>query len=141
MPSRKQRRRREKQQRHEWEEVYVDEEGRELAPDEAAELEQAPARGARADNRARTKSQPERGRRNVDPPSWRRTFKRGLLFFPLMLITIFLLTGDDISTVQKVVQTLVLMAFFLPFSYFMDTMMFRAYQRRLGKVLDEGKKR
>ncbi len=134
MPPRKQRRRREKQQRHEWEEVYVDEEGRELAPEEAAELEPAPARRGRADSRATgTKTQPDRGRRNVDPPSWRRTLKRGLLFFPLMLITIFLLTGDDITTVKKVVQTLVLMAFFLPFSYFMDSVVWRSSQRRLAK--------
>jgi hypothetical protein len=133
MPSRKQRRRREKQQRHEWEEVYVDEEGRELAPDEAAELDPtagvttSSARAAGGKGR-----QPERGRR-IDPPSWRRTLKRGLLFFPLMLITIFLLTGDDITTVQKVVQTFVLMAFFLPFSYFMDSVMWRSHQRRLAK--------
>ena len=124
MPSRKQRRRREKQQRHEWEEVYVDEEGRELAADEAAELD--PTAGRRTPRpspsaRAPKSKQPERGRGTVDPPSWRRTFKRGLLFFPLMLITIFLLAGDNITTVQKVVQTFVLMAFFLPFSYFMDS--------------------
>ncbi|MDF2749544.1 MAG: hypothetical protein K0T00_719, partial [Gaiellaceae bacterium] len=35
MPSKKQRRRREKLKRHQWEEVYVDEEGRELDPEEA----------------------------------------------------------------------------------------------------------
>jgi cation transport ATPase len=134
MPSRKQRRRREKQQRHEWEEVYVDEEGREVAADEAAEREPAPVRAGRADNRtARAKSPPERARRSVDPPSWRRTFKRGLLFFPLMLITIFLIAGDNITTAQKIVQTLVLMAFFLPFSYFMDSVVWRSAQRRLAK--------
>ncbi len=123
MPSRKQRRRREKQQRHEWEEVYVDEEGRELAAEEAAELEPTAASGEARDGHraARTKQPTARSGRDVDPPSWRRTFRRGLLFFPLMLLTIFLLAGDEITTVQKVVQTLVLMAFFLPFSYFMDS--------------------
>jgi cation transport ATPase len=138
MPSRKQRRRRQKQQRHEWEEVYVDEEGREVPAEEAAELEPEPAarsaRSSRADGRAsRAKSQPERARRSIDPPSWRRTFKRGLLFFPLMLLTIFLIAGDEITTAQKVVQTLVLMAFFLPFSYFMDSVVWRSAQRRLAK--------
>ena len=134
MPSRKQRRRRQKQQRHEWEEVYVDEQGRELADAEAAALEDTAATGRRSSRGERAKRQaPERGRRTVDPPSWRRTFKRGLLFFPLMLITIFLLAGDEVTTAQKIVQTLVLMAFFLPFSYFMDSVVWRSQQRRLAK--------
>ena len=133
MPSRKQRRRREKQQRHEWEEVYVDEEGRELAPDEAAELDPSAVEKTSASRTARPKSLATRSGRTVDPPSWRRTFKRGLLFFPLMLLTIFLLAGDNITSVQKVVQTLVLMAFFLPFSYFMDSVVWRSAQRRLAK--------
>jgi hypothetical protein len=135
MPSRKQRRRREKLKRHEWEEVYVDEEGRELPAEEAAELKSKPAREVRA------KGEPSsRTGRHVDPPSWRRTFKRGLLFFPLMLITIFLIAGDEITVAQKLVQTLVLMAFFLPFSYFMDSVVWRSYQRRIAKS-GETKKR
>lgn len=135
MPSRKQRRRRQKQQRHEWEEVYVDEEGREVPVEEAAELEQSRSRDGRRESRgARTKgASAARATRTVEPPSWRRTLKRGLLFFPLMLITIFLLAGDDVTAFQKVVQSLVLMAFFLPFSYFMDSVMWRSYQRRLAK--------
>ena len=43
MPTKKQRRRREKLKRHEYEEVYVDEEGRELEPDEAEELDRRDA--------------------------------------------------------------------------------------------------
>ena len=38
MPSKKQQRRRQKLKRHEYEEVYVDEEGNELAPEVAEEL-------------------------------------------------------------------------------------------------------
>ena len=34
---------------------------------------------------------------------------------------------------QQIVQTVVLMAFFLPFSYFMDSMIWRSYQRRLAR--------
>jgi cytochrome c-type biogenesis protein CcmH/NrfG len=127
MPSKKQRRRQQKLKRHEWEEVYVDEEGREVDPDEAEQLLQ-PAKAARA------KSQPaDRGRRAVEPPSWRRTLKRGALFFPLMLIVIFLVSGSEVSTAAKVIQTVTLMAFFLPFSYVMDSLVWRSYQRRLTK--------
>ena len=51
-----------------------------------------------------------------------------------MLLVVFLLASDDdVTTVGKVVQTLVLMAFFLPFSYFMDTMVWRSYQRRMNR--------
>ncbi len=129
MPSRKQRRRREKQHRHEWEEVYVDEDGRELDPEEAEALAPKQARAGKE------KSVADRGgRRAVEAPSWRRTLRRGLLFFPLMLITVFLLSSEGATTADRIFQTLVLMAFFLPFSYFMDTMVWRSYQRRLAKT-------
>jgi len=137
MPTRKQIRRQQKLKRHDYEEVYVDEEGRELDPEEAQELIGAPSpRAAKV-----AKKQPAgRAPRTIEPPSMRRTLKRGLLFFPLMLVTVMLL-GNDLTLATQITQTVVLMAFFLPFSYFMDTMMFRTYQRRLDKVLDEGKKR
>ena len=57
-----------------------------------------------------------------------------------MLITVFLLAGEEVTTAGKVVQTIALMAFFLPFSYFMDTMLWRSAQRRLERT-DETKKR
>ena len=135
MPSKKQRRRQQKLKRHEWEEVYVDQDGRELDPDEAEEL-------IKPEKQARGKAQPvERGRRVVEPPSWRRTLKRGALFFPLMLIVVFFLNSDDATTLQSIVSTVTLMAFFLPFSYFMDSVVWRSYQRRQAKPAPEKKKR
>ena len=136
MPSKKQRRRREKLKRHQWEEVYVDEEGRELDPEEAEALVGPTARRAERTNAEERKG----GRRPIEPPSWRKTLRRGALFFPLMLITVFLLAGDAVTTTGKIMQALVLMAFFLPFSYFMDSMVWRSYQRRLART-DSGKKR
>jgi hypothetical protein len=137
MPSRKQQRRRQKLKRHEYEEVYVDEEGNELAPEVAEELVAA----SPAKNGKPARAQPtRRGGRAIEPPSWRRTGRRGLLFFPLMLLTVFLLAGDNVTTLGKIVQTIALMAFFLPFSYFMDTMVWRAAQRRLASA-DEPKKK
>ena len=134
MPSKKQRRRQQKLKRHEWEEVYVDQDGRELDPDEAEQLIQ-PAKAAR------TKAQPaERGRRVVEPPSWRRTLKRGALFFPLMLIVVFFVNSKDSTTLQSIVSTVTLMAFFLPFSYFMDSLVWRSYQRRMTKSAAEKKR-
>ena len=136
MPTRKQRRRREKLKRHEWEEVYVDEEGNELDPEVADELAPTPARAKTA------KAQPRQtaGRRPVEPPSLRRTLRRGLLFFPLMLVTVFLLTGDDLTTAQKIAQAFFLLLIFLPFTHFMDVLLWRAFQRREQKAA-EAKKR
>jgi len=136
MPSKKQIRRQQKLKRHEYEEVYVDEEGRELDPEEAEELIGAPL-SPKVGKAA--KAQPAaRGGRTIEPPSLKRTLRRGFLFFPLMLVVVILL-GDELTLTQQIVQTVVLMAFFLPFSYFMDTMVHRSYQRRLAR--DETKKR
>ena len=137
MPSRKQRRRREKLKRHEWEEVYVDEEGNELDPDEAEEIV-GPATRAKAEKPE--SKQASSGRRVLEPPSLRRTLRRGLLFFPLMVLTVFLLTGDELTTGEKILQAVFLLMIFLPFTHFMDVLMWRAFQRREAKAA-ESKKR
>jgi len=137
MPTRKQRRRREKLKRHEWEEVYVDEEGNELDPDEAEELVGPPARTK--DAKAQTK-QATAGRRAIEPPSLRRTLRRGLLFFPLMILTVFLLTGNELTTAQKIGQAVFLLLLFLPFTHLMDLLLWRSYQRRQAKEADTRKR-
>ena len=136
MATKKQQRRRQKLKRHEYEEVYVDDEGNELAPEEAEELVAAsPSRKAQ---RAPKDRPTNRAGRVLEPPSWRKTAKRGLLFFPLMLITVMLL-GRELTLAQQIFQTFVLMGFFLPFSYFMDSMMWRSYQRRTARTGDSKK--
>ncbi len=136
MATKKQQRRRQKLKRHDYEEVYVDDEGNVLPPEEAEEL--AVATSSRKAERAPKNSPAQRGRRVLEPPSWRKTVKRGLLFFPLMLITVMLL-GKDLSLAQQIFQTIVLMGFFLPFSYFMDSMMWRSHQRRIARSGDAKK--
>jgi hypothetical protein len=131
MATKKQQRRRQKLKRHEYEEVYVDDEGNELPPEEAEEL--AAVSTSRRAERTRKEKPTTRAGRVLEPPSWRKTLKRGLLFFPLMLITVMLL-GQELTLAQQVFQTLVLMGFFLPFSYFMDSMMWRSYQRRIART-------
>lgn len=129
MPSRKQRRRQAKERRHEYEYVYVDEEGRELEVD-PAEVEERRNGKAKRPEPARASG---RGGRTVQPPSWNRVGKRALIFAPLMFVTVMLLGGDELGTTGIVAQTLVLLAIFLPFSYFMDSLTYRAYQRRLNR--------
>jgi hypothetical protein len=131
MATKKQQRRRQKLKRHEYEEVYVDDEGNELPPEEAEEL--AAVSTSRRAERTRKEKPTTRAGRVLEPPSWRKTLKRGLLYFPLMLITVMLL-GQELTLAQQIFQTLVLMGFFLPFSYFMDSMMWRSYQRRIART-------
>ena len=137
MATKKQQRRRQKLKRHDYEEVYVDEEGNVLPPEEAEELAVA-STSRKAERTAKQQRPTTRSGRVLEPPSWRKVLKRGLLFFPLMLITVMLL-GRDLTLAQQIVQTVVLMAFFLPFSYFMDSMMWRSHQRRTARAGDSKK--
>src|SRR5437870_9151404 len=123
MPSRKQRKRRAKERRHDYEYVYVDEEGREVEVDEPA---------LKADDRRNGRTPtPARGRRKVDPPSWSRVGRRALIFGPLMFLTIRLLEKSE-PVPASLFRTIFLLAVFLPFSYMMDTFLYRSYQRRTG---------
>jgi hypothetical protein len=126
MPTRKQRRRREKGRRHEYEYVYVDEGGNEI---EVTEEELRAEKPAARDGKTRARPAPTNPR--IQPPSWRRVGKRGLIFAPLMFVTVMLL-DSGLELWQVAVQTAWLLAIFLPFSYFMDSFMYRRYVRRTG---------
>jgi hypothetical protein len=127
MATKKQRRRRQKERRHEWEYVYVDDEGQEV------EVEEPPASAATKAGSQPAKRPSSRRGRVAEPPSWRRVLKRGVVFAPLMLIVVYLLQGKGHKSIPAaLLQTLFLLAFFLPFSYLMDTMMYRAFRKRTG---------
>jgi hypothetical protein len=135
VPTRKQRRRQQKLRRHEYEEVYVDEEGNIVDVDEGAlETESSPSRNGRsARSTARPARAAARGGRTIQPPSWRRVLKRGAIFAPVMFILVSILPGgSDISIEGRVLNTLFLVAIFLPFSYLMDTVTYRIWRKRTG---------
>jgi hypothetical protein len=137
MPTKKQRRRRQKGLRHDYEFVYVDDEGREVEVD-PEELEQArsPRNGKRD-----AKRQPQKGRdgrpvRQVAAPSWSKVGKRALLFFPLIFLAFsFVNSKQPVGT--RLLVTLVYTAFFVPFMYLMDRAMYRAYLKRTGQPLPQ----
>lgn len=132
MASRKQRRRRQKERRHEYEIVYVDERGEEVEVDEVADDERPPARAkAKEKEKEKPKPAPYRAGREVPPPSWRRVGRRGLIFAPFMFLTLLLLDRGQAYGVLAI-NTIVLLAFFLPFSYVLDTLMYRVYMKRAG---------
>jgi hypothetical protein len=133
VPSRKQRRRREKSRRHEYEYVYVDEEGREVEVDPGELRKERDDKPGGAKPASAGRGGGGRPMRKVQPPSWSRVGRRALIFAPLMFITVSLL-GRSLTIGQRVVETLFLLVFFLPFSYVMDTIVYRSYLRRTGQA-------
>jgi hypothetical protein len=119
MPSRKQRRRREKELRHEY--VWEDAEGNELEPEEA------PTKKASAE-----RSQSATGGRAPQPPSWQRTFKRAAVFAPIMFVTVMLLSSN-LTLVQQITQTAIIVAIFVPFSHLLDRVFWRSHQRKVAR--------
>jgi hypothetical protein len=115
MATKKQRRRRAKEQRHDY--MWIDDEGKEVEPDGTA-----PEKDKAAKSSARFQREPQ-------APSWRRTFKRGAIFAPIMFATVFLLS-PDLPTETKVTQTLLIVSIFIPFSYFIDRLFYRSAMRR-----------
>jgi hypothetical protein len=114
--TKKQRRRRAKENRHEY--VWVDDEGNEVeAPEDGPETGEPRARG---------------GRRDPQEPSWQRSFRRGAIFAPIMLGTVFLLS-PDLPLATKITQTLLIVTVFIPFSYFLDRTFYRSAQRRAAR--------
>ena len=124
MPSRKQRRRREKLQRHEYEYVIETEEG------EVIQVEK-PVERTKFDGKASARPAGKRGGREIPKPSMARVFKRTAIFAPLILIVVFW-TGGDSTTTSKIFTGVTLIAFFIPFSYMVDSIMYRVYSRRQG---------
>ena len=55
-----------------------------------------------------------------------------------MFVTVMLLSGD-LTVVQQIVQTAVIVAIFLPFSYFLDGLFWRSYKKRTARQADAGR--
>ena len=120
MSTRKQRRRRAKEHRHEY--VWEDGEGNELDPkDPSSPKEESRSRAASS-----------RPGREPQPPSWRKTLKRGLIFAPIMFGTVMLLS-NNITRTQQITQTALIVAIFVPFSYFLDGVFYRSHKKRLAR--------
>jgi hypothetical protein len=146
VPTRKQRRRQAKERRHDYEYVYVDDEGNEVedAPADregpAKEKPKAVGTGVRpsAKQPAQRGGQParggqsDRGVRKVDPPSWQKVFRRAAIFAPVMLLVVYFLRPSGATPASLIVQVAALLLFFLPFSYFMDSLMYRNYRKKIG---------
>lgn len=129
MPNRKVRRRRQKLQRHEYEYVVETEEGEEVALERPVEREKV------SDGKPAKVSGPiDRRGRPVPKPTFQRSLRRTAIFAPFIFIFLYVTGGNELTIFGVVLNTLVILAFFLPFSYFVDRLIYNALWRRQEKA-------
>lgn len=136
MPTRKQRRRAQKERRHEYETVWVDEEGNELEepPEEAV----AETRQRRDDGKGKPKAQQQRGGRpaRVPPePSWRRSLRRSLPWAGVLLaLLVWLQSRASHPNYAAIVPVGALYVLLFPvFTYYVDRTIYRRYLAKQQK--------
>ena len=147
MPSRTQRRRAQKERRHEYETVWVDAEGNELEepPEEVAAGSSTSGDGAKRNN-GKPKAQPQRGGRTgrvPPPPSWQRAARRSLILGAVIFALFFVLGakngGHNIASALGLAGLYTLL--FIPFTYFLDRFAYNRFQRRAGQQGQKGQAR
>ena len=136
MPTRKQRRRREKDFRHDVRVYEVDEEGNEVAIADLRARDEQPKAGTKAKPQTRQPARPTAGgrpAREVPPPSWHRAIKRGgLMGGAMLLVFLFLLKNGPIA--QRVAIGIFYAVAFIPLTYWVDRIAYRSYLKRSGRA-------
>ena len=136
MPTRKQRRRIAKEQRHEYETVWVDSEGNELEePPEGAEVDVESRRESKAAAKpaAKGKAAQRGGRamRTPPPPSWQRAGKRAGMLGAVVFALFYLTSRKNGGGILSVLMiSLLYTALFIPFTYAVDRFAYNRYLRR-----------
>jgi hypothetical protein len=134
MPSRKQQRRRAKTFRHEFDFVVTDDEGNDVsvAPAELRaqkEKDAPPKDKAKKNGSGSGKARP---RREVSPPSWRRSVRRGLPMGAVMLV-VMLFLFKSLPIAERIGYGILYAAAFVPFTYWLDRAAYRRQQRAESK--------
>ncbi|MFL5959222.1 MAG: hypothetical protein ACJ75G_03005 [Gaiellaceae bacterium] len=132
MPTRKQRRRAQKERRHEYETVWVDEEGNELE-EPPEDLVAAPDKQNGA--RPTAKAQQQRGGRPgrvPPPPSWQRAFKRSAILGGVIFALFYILGAKNggHSLGSALGLAAIYTALFIPFTYAIDRFAYKRWERR-----------
>ena len=135
MPTKKQRRRQQKSRRHDYEYVYVDDEGNEVPVDPTDRRPEKDTKKteARSRNGTGARAQTRAGQRVINPPSWRRAIKRAVIFGPVLVVGMMLL-NRNVSPLQWLTSAAFLIAFFVPISYYTDAMAYRMYRKRVDRA-------
>ena len=124
----------EKERRHEYETVWVDDEGNEL--EEPPDDEPAPARDRRPNGKKSQQKRPQqrqtRATRPPTPPSWRRSIKRSLMLGALMVVVVYLFNSKAKGSARiasSVGLAVLYTALFVPFTYYLDRFTYRRWER------------
>ncbi len=130
MATRKQRRKRAKDQRHDYEVVYLDSEGNEveLEPDESPKGAKTASRAGNGGSKSPSRSS---RMREPKPPSWPRAIRRGAIFMPILIAVVIVTNRKSTTPLGLVLVAIVFTALVIPFGYFTDHLAWRAYQKRL----------
>ena len=140
MPTRKQRRRRSKDFRHDVRVYEVDAEGNEVPIAELRARDDKPkAAAAKGTKGKQTKpARDKRGRvvRPVSPPSWERAFKRGGAMGALMLVA-FLFLFKNATLELRIAWGAFYALAFIPLTYWIDRTAHRTYVRRVAKQAEK----
>jgi hypothetical protein len=128
MPTRKQKRRDAKSKRHDYEFVYVDDEGNEVeAPPEEPKSTNGskPAPAAKKQARGSARSP----RRIPQPPSWQRAGRRSLILGAIVFVLFGMLNRNH-NYLGALLAALIYTALFIPFTYTLDRFAYRRWQAR-----------
>jgi hypothetical protein len=130
MPTRKQRRRREKAFRHDYGFVTYDEEGNEVEvdPSELRAERQKPDKP-----KAKTSSGGRRPGREPPLPSWRRSFRRAGVWGGVMFIVVVAFFKSTPLAARVGIGLLYAVAF-VPLTHWIDRVAYRSYLKRSGKA-------
>jgi hypothetical protein len=124
MPTRKQKRREAKAKRHDYEFVYLDDDGNEVeAPETPASDGSKPAAKKQAAAPARSK------RRAPQPPSWQRAGKRAIILGAIVFI-LFGMLNKNHNYAGAAIAAVIYTALFIPFTYTLDRFAYRRWVAR-----------
>ena len=126
MPTRKQRRRRSKDFRHDVRVYEVDEDGNEVPISELRAQEDRTPKPKPAQQKGGTRS--SRLARPPEPPTWDRAFKRGALMGVLMIVVLYLIQGP-VGGAFGIVYG----AMFVPLTYWLDRTKYHMDLKRAGQ--------
>src|ERR1700720_1139983 len=130
MPTRKQRRRREKSFRHEYGFVTYDEEGNEVEVEPSA----LRAEKQKPDKpKAKSSSGGRRPGRVPPLPSWRRSLRRGGIWGGVMFVVVVAFFRTKPLAGPIAIGGLYAIAF-VPLTYWIDRFAYRSYLKRSGKL-------
>jgi len=130
MPTRKQKRREAKSKRHEYEFVYLDEEGREVEPPPEEPVASKSRNGSKPAER-KSAAPPSRGaRRTPQPPSWERAGRRALVLGAVVFVLFTFAAKGSNRYLSALVPAVIYTVLFIPFTYAIDRFAYRRWQAR-----------